>query len=182
MIDPVFVWPPQPPAHGSVRLREFKDSDVEMVLDASTDSYIPLIGSLTSNADRDQAMAYIDRQRGRLGEGKGYSFCIADRTTDSALGMIGLWLCGIEHGRASAGYCVAPMARGRGAATEALIALTTFAWSLPPIHRIEAHIEPWNLASIRAAESAGFEAEGLLGSHQKIGGRRVDMILFAALR
>ncbi len=43
-------------------------------------------------------------------------------------------------------------------------------------------VEPWNEASVRTAERAGYVREGLLRSHQEIGGRRRDMLLFAAVR
>jgi [ribosomal protein S5]-alanine N-acetyltransferase len=43
------------------------------------------------------------------------------------------------------------------------------------------HIEPWNVASARTAE-AGYQHEGLLRSQQVIGGRRVDMMIYSALR
>jgi RimJ/RimL family protein N-acetyltransferase len=38
------------------------------------------------------------------------------------------------------------------------------------------------VASARTAESAGYEREGLLRSHQEIGGKRVDMLLYAKIR
>jgi RimJ/RimL family protein N-acetyltransferase len=38
------------------------------------------------------------------------------------------------------------------------------------------------VASVRTAELAGYEREGLLRSHQEIGGKRVDMFLYAAIR
>jgi RimJ/RimL family protein N-acetyltransferase len=65
---------------------------------------------------------------------------------------LALWLSDLPHGRATAGYFVAPSARGRGFAAAALTALTGFAWTMPGLHRIELHIEPWNTASTRTAE------------------------------
>jgi RimJ/RimL family protein N-acetyltransferase len=44
------------------------------------------------------------------------------------------------------------------------------------------HIERWNEASWRAAQRAGYTREGLLRSYQEIGGRRRDMLLYAAVR
>jgi hypothetical protein len=44
------------------------------------------------------------------------------------------------------------------------------------------YIEPWNAGSIGTAERAGYEREGLLRSHQEIGGRRRDMLLYASVR
>lgn len=87
-----FSWPAEAPTHGQVRLRAFEDRDVDMVVDLATDSYVPKIGSLPFRATHQQVQDYIARQRGRLAEGKGFSFCVADRTNNTALGMIGLWL------------------------------------------------------------------------------------------
>jgi [ribosomal protein S5]-alanine N-acetyltransferase len=176
------VMPSAAPAFGDVRLRGFEERDVGMLMDLSTDPYLPKIGTLPGNASREEALAYIERQLSRLTTGVGYSFCVANKKTDDALGTAGLWLASIAAGRASAGYSVAPRNRGRRIAGQALTALTRFAWSLPELHRIELYIEPWNAASVRTAEHAGYEGEGLLRSHQEIGGQRVDMLLYAAIR
>jgi len=153
-----------------------------MIQELSTDPYVPLTGTLPANASRPEALEYIDRQRGRLAEGAGYSFAIAEAGTNRAVGGIGLWLAPLAHGRATAGYGVIPSARGRGIATAALTALTSFAWSIPALYRVELYIEPWNAGSVKTAERAGYEREGLLRSHQEIGGRRRDMLLYAAIR
>jgi [ribosomal protein S5]-alanine N-acetyltransferase len=175
-------WPTEPVAYGSVVLREFCAADLPMVQEMATDPYVPQIGTLPPNASRQEAQAYLDRQRGRLLEGTGFSFAIAEAATGRGLGGIGLWLAGLDQGRATAGYSVTPSARGRGVAAAALTALTSFAWTIPALHRIELYIEPWNAGSIKTAERAGFEREGLLRSHQEIGGRRRDMLLYAAIR
>ena len=153
-----------------------------MVQELSTDPYVPLIGTLPAHASQEEARAYIDRQLGRLAEGIGLSFAIAEAATDRAVGGIGLWLQGLIHGRATVGYSVIPSARGRGLASAALTALTSYGWSIPGLHRIELYIEPWNTGSTKTAERAGYEREGLLRSHQEIGGHRRDMLVYAATR
>jgi ribosomal-protein-alanine N-acetyltransferase len=175
-------WPARPVAHGPVVLREFSDADLPMVQELSADSYVPLVGTLPSNATKQEAQDYIGRQRGRLAEGIGFSFVIAEAGTGRGVGGIGLWLAGLDNGRATAGYSVIPSARGRGIASAALTALTSFAWTIPELHRIELYIEPWNTGSVKTAERAGFQREGLLRSHQEIGGHRRDMLLYAAIR
>ena len=175
-------WPTTRPAHGGVELREYRTEDVAMVRDLATDPYVPLIGTLRAHADEAQALNYVDRQRGRLGEGVGFSFVIADARSDEALGGIGLWLRNHEQGRGSVGYSVAPRARGRGAAGDALVAVTGFAWTFPELFRLEAFIEPANRASIRTARAAGFTREGVLRSYMELGGVRRDMAVFARLR
>lgn len=102
--------------------------------------------------------------------------------TDRCVGNIGLWLRELDAGRARAGYGIAPGMRGQKFASDALGALTAFAWTIPALHRIELYIEPWNSASIRTAERAGYEREGLLRSYQEIAAARSDMYLYSIIR
>jgi ribosomal-protein-alanine N-acetyltransferase len=175
-------WPAVEPTHGRVRLRRFDDADIPMVRELSTDPYVPLIGTLPPFCDEAGAMAYIERQRGRHTEGTGFSFVISDASSGHALGMIGLWLRDYAHGRAQAGYAVAPGARRRSAASDALHALSSFAWTLPGLHRLELHVEPWNVASASVARRAGFAYEGLLRGYLEIGGLRRDLESYALIR
>ena len=175
-------WPKQAPTHGSVVLREFRHADTRLALELGDDPYIPLIGSLPAHPSQQQALEWIDRQCGRLEEGKGFSFAVADLETDTAVATAGLWLQNLSDGRATAGYSVSPLHRGQGIAANALKALTTFAWTIPALHRIELHIEQWNQGSIRTAIAAGYQREGLLRSYQEIGGARRDMLLYATVR
>lgn len=156
--------------------------DAGMAMDLSQDPYVPTVGSLPLNATHEEALAWIDRQRQRHIEGTGFSFSIADLETDRSMGNIGLWMKDLGAGRAEIGYGVAPRERGRNIASDALCALTNFAWRIPARHRLELYIEPWNRASIRTAERAGYEREGLLRSHQEIAGKRCDMFLYTAIR
>lgn len=179
---PLPPWPITAPAFGRVQLRQVRDSDVVMARELSVDPYVPLIGSLPSEGSLEELMNWIRRQQGRHAEGTGFAFTIADAVDDAPLGHCGLWLRELAQGRASAGYAMAPSARGRRLAADALIALTRFAWTVEGLHRIELYIEPWNVASIRTAEAAAYAHEGTLRSHQEIDGRRRDMDLYATLR
>jgi ribosomal-protein-alanine N-acetyltransferase len=180
--EPLPSWPTTPPAYGSVVLRAFRDSDAHLAVELGDDPYLPLIGSLPAHPTDQQALAWVRRQRGQLAERQRFSFAIADAESDLALGAIGLGLRDLSAGRATAGYAVSPLHRGRGIATSALKALTSFAWTIPALHRVELYIEPWNTSSIRVAEAAGYRREGLLRSHQELGGSRRDMLLYAATR
>ncbi|UVI37864.1 GNAT family N-acetyltransferase [Brevibacterium spongiae] len=101
---------------------------------------------------------------------------------DEAVGHCCLWLKDYAHGRASAGYAIAPSSRKRGYAADALIALTEFAWTLPGLSRVELFIEPGNTGSLRTADRAAYVRERVLAEHQEIGGIRRDMVLFTAVR
>ncbi|GAB3536674.1 GNAT family protein [Arthrobacter tecti] len=182
MSDLVPPWPAEDPSFGQVFLRRFIPDDVTAVIDLSQDPYVPHIGTLPARATGAQAQAWLKRQEQRYTDRTTFSFAMANRTTGACLGFIGLTIRELASGRAQAGYAVAPSCRGLGAASDALRALTTFGWTITDLHRIELFIEPWNAASIRTAERAGFQCEGLLRSHQEIAGQRRDMLLYSAIR
>jgi [ribosomal protein S5]-alanine N-acetyltransferase len=50
------------------------------------------------------------------------------------------------------------------------------------IERIQATVEPWNLASQRVLEKVGFVREGLLRSYASWGDERQDVYLYSLLR
>ncbi len=175
-------WPAVDPCCDGVILRRFRDDDAGMAMELAHDEYIPTIGTLPARADQKEALAWVERQRQRHEEGTGFSFSIADAGTGRSVGQLGLWTRELNQGRAQAGYGVIPSARGRRVAARALQALLDFAWTIPQLHRVELYIEPWNTASIRTADHAGFRREGLLRSYQEIAGGRRDLLLYAVLR
>lgn len=68
-------------------------------------------------------------------------------------------------------------ARGRGVASSALQLFVQWAFNELELVRMQALIEPWNEASIRVAERAGFRREGLLRRYFK----RRDVLMYAVL-
>ena len=58
------------------------------------------------------------------------------------------------------GYWIDKNYAGRGFTTEAVNVVTSFAFDVLGLHRIEINIRPENAASIRVAEKAGYRFEG----------------------
>jgi RimJ/RimL family protein N-acetyltransferase len=162
-----------------VRLRPFAAADLNLVAELAADPYIPLIGTVPATFTAAAGQAYLERQHQRLRDGLGWSFAIADRETNRAVGGAGLWVNGGPA--ATAGYAVAPPYRGQGYATAALLALTEFAWTRPGLSRVELYIEPANLASVAVARRCGYAEAGLVPEHTTIDGVRRDMLRFVAL-
>jgi RimJ/RimL family protein N-acetyltransferase len=79
------------------------------------------------------------------------------------------------------GYVVAPAARGRGIATGALAALTTWAFEQREMVRAELKISTANGASKRVAERCGYACEGVLRSVYVKPGMRDDLELWSRL-
>ncbi len=165
-----------------VVLRAFEDRDVPAVAAASRDPLIPLVTTVPTTDDPAALLAYVERQHSRLATGAGYSFAVADATTDEAVGQIGLWTADIAAGRATVGYWISPDRRRRGYASAALAAVTAWAFTLEEVARVQLHVEPWNEGSWRAAEACGYQREGVLRSWQVVGTERRDMAVYSVLR
>jgi [ribosomal protein S5]-alanine N-acetyltransferase len=172
---PELVAPP-------VVLRPYALSDLALVRQASADPFIPSISSVPARYSDDAGRAFIARQHARDTEGDGYSFVIApEAEPKTGIGSIGLWLREIESGRASIGYWLVADARGQRMATHALRAVVTFAFGELSIPRLHLFVEPWNVASARTAEAAGFAREATLRGWERIDGEQRDADCYALL-
>ncbi|MGX1805726.1 GNAT family N-acetyltransferase [Nocardia sp. NPDC055321] len=164
-----------------IRLRPFAVTDVGLVVEAGRDPLIPLITTVVAHGDEDDGLAFVRRQHQRVVRGEGWSFAVSDLETDSAVGQIGLWRRDVGHGRASVGYWIGPGWRRCGYASRALRVLSAWGSTLEEISRLELYVEPSNEGSWRAAESAGYQREGLLRKWEKIAGEPRDMYMYARL-
>ncbi|MCL2554262.1 MAG: GNAT family N-acetyltransferase [Actinomycetia bacterium] len=166
---------------GDFVLRPWQAQDLPLVREASSDPYIPLLTTVPADYSDEAGERFISRQWQRAAEGVGYPFVIAGEGGRRPLGVVSLRMKDAAEGRASVGYWIVRSARGRGAAAAALRAVTGWAFDHLGVDRLELYVEPWNTASARTAERAGFQREGLLRSWQRIGGERRDMTMYALL-
>ncbi|MCM0621590.1 GNAT family N-acetyltransferase [Nocardioides bruguierae] len=163
-----------------VRLRPFTHADAPAVRAATQDPLIPLITTVPATDDDGEVAAYVERQLGRLDEGVGYSFAIADAATDTCVGEIGLWMR--ADGRCGTGYWVVPARRREGWASRALTLLTSWALDHDDVDVIELLAEPGNAASRATAARAGYQEVALLRRHEPVGEELRDMVLHRAGR
>jgi [ribosomal protein S5]-alanine N-acetyltransferase len=161
-------------------LRAFSPSDIPILEEAGADPLIPKITTVPATYSETSALAYIDRQHDRFRSGTGYSFAICVGESP-AIGQICVWLAELAKGRATVGYWVGTSARGSGIASRALSLVSAWAFDALPIERITAYVEPWNIASIRTAESAGYKSEALLRKWELVGGEMKDMLSMSKL-
>ncbi len=171
---------PELAASDGFTLRPWRMSDLQLVREASEDDYIPLITTVPSPYSESAGVAFVERQWGRATARAGYPFVIVS-SDGRPVGNVGLWLRDLGQGRASLGYWVVKSARGQGAAVAALGAVAGWASRDLRIPRLELYVEPWNTASVRAAERVGFQREGLLRGWQQVGDERRDMFVYSLL-
>ncbi|MFB7852947.1 GNAT family N-acetyltransferase [Streptomyces sp. NPDC056053] len=148
-------------------LRSFSPDDEPLIAQALDDAEIIrwATGTHLHRLPSDERAAQWLRTRLTAWSNNIPHFAIADPDTDSLTGYIGLRR--IHNGNAEVGSWIAPWARGRGLAANAL--LTAARWALSPtahggmgLHRIALHHSTGNQASCTVAAKAGLLLEGIM--------------------
>jgi RimJ/RimL family protein N-acetyltransferase len=130
--------------------------------------------------DDEEARAWIDRwaKRWQAETDAGWAVTRDGRVA----GQIALRQIDLEEANASVSYWVLPGARGARIASRALDALTSWAFAVPALHRIEVSHSTGNARSCRVAERSGYPAEGILRSVALHADGWHDMHLHARIR
>ncbi len=87
-----------------------------------------------------------------------------------------------KGGLATIGYILARKHWGKGMMTEALVEAVRYAFEGLEVHRIEAHVQPGNVASEKVLSKLGFQKEGLLRERHYYKDKHQDMIVYGLLR
>jgi RimJ/RimL family protein N-acetyltransferase len=124
--------------------------------------------------------AWLGRYEQGRRDGTSEAFAIVD-DADEFLGCAMAFGIEADEGKAELGYIIAPAARGRGVATEALRLVTDWGFTERGLLRLELLISVDNVASIRVAERCGYVREGVLRSLYVKQDVREDHELWACL-
>lgn len=101
----------------------------------------------------------------------------------SAVGAIGLLLKeDVFRRSAEIGYWLGEELWGRGIVTEAVTAMTDYAFARFDLCRIYAGVFEWNLGSMRVLEKAGYELECRLHKSVTKDGQTIDELIYAVVR
>jgi RimJ/RimL family protein N-acetyltransferase len=172
------VYPHPALSDGRIALRKWRETDLDCVRLAGTDPRIPRGTTVPSSYTAAEGVAFIHRQWKRAEDGEGLSQAIVESDGDRAIGL--LWLAMRPQAYVGGlGYWVVPPARGAGVATAAIRLIVPWAWEALRFRRIEAWVEPGNVASQRVLERAGFEQEGRLRNFLNDGSS--DALVFAII-
>jgi RimJ/RimL family protein N-acetyltransferase len=172
---------PSPPLAGAgFVLRPLAENDYAAI-DASREhpQPAPWVNPL-AEPDGAKLVRLLERQR-RAGK---LLYLVIAADDGGYLGEILLFVRAPEAAEAGTGeiaYVVAPAARGRGIASEAVTLLSAWAFARLGLARLQLSIRPDNVASRRVAEKAGYRYEGTLRSVKLIRGVRVDAALYSLL-
>ena len=97
-----------------------------------------------------------------------------------AIGAIGFSIqSDVGYRSAEIGYWLGEEFWGRGIATQALRAVTDYAFEHYDLCRLYAHVFEWNMASARVLEKAGYTLEARLKKSVTKDERTIDQLLYA---
>ena len=178
-----FAQPPPPTIEcARLRLRPYRDDDVDALYALQSDPGVMRYWSYPAWTDRRQAeerLALIYRQQR---EEDVYIWVVADRDSDRMIGNCALFALNREQKHAEIGYSLMPACQGRGLAQEAVRAVLGFAFEVLGLERIEADIDPRNAPSCRLVERLGFQREGYLRERWRVNGEICDAAFYGLLR
>ncbi|MEP6684331.1 MAG: GNAT family protein [Parafilimonas sp.] len=129
--------------------------------------------------------------RGKAKHAKGLStfnksflyFQLFKNDDNKIVGECGFHTWYIDHDRAEIFYKLFNDAdKQKGIMTEAIKFVIDYSFSEMHLHRIEALIEPNNVASLKLLEKMNFIKEGYLRGHYKNNGVMEDSVMFSLLR
>jgi len=163
-------------------LRELDDRDAGALFEVFSDAEAMHYWSGPPMRELSEAVEMIARTRGFFAGREALRWGIARLEDDHVIGTHTLFHLDEQNRRGEVGYILDRRHWGHGYMREALAALIDYAFTALGLHRIEADIDPRNLASVRALEHFGFAREGLLRERWRVGEELSDSLLMGLLR
>lgn len=164
-----------------VRLRAPRQSDAADVYAVYSDPQVLRYWSHGPWSDPAQADDWIARSWAGFADRSALQWVVARREDDRVVGSTTLFACVAQHRRCEIGYALGAAHWGRGLAREALALALDQAFGVLGLNRIEADIDPRNLASVRLVEALGFRREGELRARYHVGGEIQDSLIYGLL-
>ncbi|CCO46207.1 putative Acyl-CoA N-acyltransferase [Vibrio nigripulchritudo SOn1] len=162
-------------------LRALSENDAQDLYDIFSDHQVMKYWNCAPWDGLDVATQFIKTSRDSMNNNKELTLGIYLKDSGNLLGKIMLFNLEQESRRAEIGFGINRNFWGKGVVFEAASALIEYAFNSLELRRIEAEIDPLNVASGNALERLGFVKEGLLRQRWEIGGVVSDSVLFGLL-
>ena len=165
-----------------LRLRFLDDPDLPAIFAIYSDPEVMRYWSWPAWTDPRQAEQFLTEVRSGYLAGSALQLGIELRAEQVLVGICVLFQFHPASRRAEIGYALARPYWGCGYMQEALQALLAYAFQNMDLNRLEADIDPRNLASARTLERLGFQKEGYLRERWIVGAEISDTSLYGLLR
>jgi len=164
-----------------LKIRLIKESDVPALFAINGDDAVTRFLPYETWKNSADGATWFERTSARLSAGEADQFVIVLRETGHIIGTCLLFRFDRASARAELGYVLARRYWGAGYMLEALQALIGFAFAQMGLRRLEAEIDPRNVASARLLRRLGFVREGVLRQRSSTKGEITDSGLYGLL-
>ena len=127
------------------------------------------------------AVAWFERMAKLMDGGTALQFVLVRRSDELPIGTVLLFHHDEGSHRAEIGYVLGREFWGQGYMQEALHGLLTQAFGALGLRRLEAEVNPANVASTKLLQRLGFQREGLLRQRWEAKGEPYDVVAFGLL-
>lgn len=163
-------------------LREITDEDASSILEYLSDDEVMKYYGLEPFTSLNDALDEISWYKSIRSKRTGIRWGITLKEHDVVIGSCGFHNIVAQHFRAEIGFELSKEQWGKGIAAEAVEAIIRHGFQQMNFQRIEALIEPRNLASQKLVERLGFVREGLLRSYEYTCGKFDDLYMYSVLK
>ena len=162
-------------------IRPVDAADIDDLLLANGDDEVTRFLPYASWRSVADGMAWLERMKKLEGAGTASQLVVIEKASRLAVGTCLLFRYDEGSARAELGYVLGRRHWGRGTMREALAALVTQLFGSGSLRRLEAEVDPRNVASCRLLERLGFRNEGLLRQRWTAKGASYDTRFYGLL-
>lgn len=167
------------PAGCWLRLLEERDAhELYAVIEANRDHLARWMPWAAGQTLQD-TLTFIRRTRKQLASNDGFQTAVIEG--GRIVGVIGFHGVSWQNRSTGVGYWLAASAQGRGTMTHAVRTLVGHAFGTWRLHRVEIRAAVENTRSRAIPERLGFTQEGVARGAERIGGRYLDLAVYAVL-
>ena len=163
-------------------LRPLSPADTEALFGIFSDPKVMRYWSTPPWVSVSRAHEMIAKDRSTMTAGEYLRLGIELQPTAEFIGTCTLFDLVAQCRRAELGYAMSSLFWGHGYMREALAAFLKFGFGELDFHRVEADVDPRNVASGRLLERLGFQKEGHLRERWIVEGEVSDTSLYGLLR
>jgi len=179
----IIDWKNIPTIHAQrVTLRPLADQDASCLFQIYSDPEVMRYWGGAAMKHPREAKDFLAEVHQDLRLRKCIQWGIARRTDDRIVGTLAIFTLDVVARKGEIGFALGRAHWGRGYMREALQAALAYGFDKMGLRRVEADVDPRNLASIRLLERAGFRKEGYLRERWLVGDETEDSVFYGLLR
>ena len=173
---------PAPIPTERLTVRQLASADLPALLEVNGDNAVTRFLPYATWQSLTDADAWFARMEAMQATGTGIQFVVVEKSTQKSVGTCLLFRYDEGSSRAEIGYVLGRAYWGSGYMEEALRGLIQYAFSTIGLRRLEAEVNPENVASTGLLQRVGFQKEGLLRQRWVGKGEPYDVAVFGLLK